>query len=144
VAKFADEVTAFVRKTPQRMEAVFKESVQRTVEYMQGPNMPVDTGFLRASIRGNPGRDPQQLTLPYERDPSGSYAYNAQQVNLAITGSTLTSGFIVVYLANYARAQEYGSNGRAGRRFVGLAVQRWPQIVREAAADLEKRIMTNG
>lgn len=140
MGKFSEQVSKKVREVPARMEAVWKESVQRTIEYAQGPNMPVDTGFLKASIRGASGTAPPLMTLDMVRDPHGVYTYDAQQVNLAILGTTMKEGFVVIYLADYARAQEYGSNGRAGRRFVGLAVQRWPQIVSEVSKELEARL----
>ena len=141
MGSFSDTVSKFVKATPDRMLAAWRESVQRTIDYAQGPNMPVDTGFLRASIRGAPGVTAPPFTLDMVRDPQGTYYYDAQSVSLALARATLATGFVIIYLADYARAQEYGANGRPGRRFVGLAVQRWPQIVSEVSKDLEGRVV---
>jgi hypothetical protein len=139
--RFAAQVEAWVKRTKARQEAVFREAAQRTIEIMQTPvalggNLPVDTGFLRASLMAVPGG----RGLPPLRDrPEGQHTYDAGQVSLVIAQTPIETGVSAVYVASYARFQEYGSRGRAGRRFVGLAAQQWPRIVQEVVRDAKAR-----
>lgn len=141
--RFAAQVEAWAKKTKARQEAVFREAAQRTIEIMQTPvamggNLPVDTGFLRASLMAIPRGRP----LPLLRDKpegDGQHSYDAGQISLVIAQTPIETGVTAVYVANYARFQEYGSRGRAGRRFVGLAAQQWPRIVREVVRDAKAR-----
>ncbi len=139
---FSAAVSAFVKETKARQEAVFKESVQRVVEVMQTPvakggNMPIDTGFLRASLLAVIGDQ-----LPVTRDApaaGGRFEYTGDQVNLVIATADLNDTITVAYTANYARHVEYGARGRPGRRFVFLAAQQWPRIVEEVAREAQAR-----
>lgn len=142
MGSFSDQVNAFAKATPERMTAVWRDAVQRTVSSMQqtvgaGGNLPVDTGFLRNSIAANKGTAP---TAPLTRNPGGSFSYEASDINLTILSSTPQDGLSVVYTAEYAIYVEFGARGRAPRRFVGLAAQRWPEFVRRANNALENRI----
>lgn len=136
---FAASVDAWVQATKERAEVVFKESAQRVVSEMQTPvgaggNMPVDTGYLRASLTASTSSMP---TLREGAAPSEGqkYTYDGGQIALVIAGADLGQTVYVGYVANYARHQEYGSNGRAGRGFVRLAAARWGQIVAEVTAE---------
>ncbi len=137
---FSAQVDAWVGKTKARMEAVHKESVQRTIEVMQTPvgaggNMPVDTGFLRASLMARVGIP----ALPTRENPGAKVSYDPGQVTLVIAGAKLSDPINAVYTANYARHVEYGARGRAGRRFVALAAQQWPRIVSEVVTEAKAR-----
>jgi hypothetical protein len=88
--RFTADITGWVGQTQGRMEAVYRESVQRTITIMQTPvieggNLPTKTGFMRFSLAANIG-----TALPPLRDrPSdtASYAYDGGQVNLVIAGA---------------------------------------------------------
>lgn len=135
---FGAKVTAWVRKTKARQEAVFRTSVERFVEAMQTPvgrggNMPVDTGFLRSSLVANLSGD-----IPLKRErPSdeASYSPSTGEVVLVIENATLKDTITLAYTASYARFAEYGARGRAGRRFMTLAAQRWNEIVNQTCRE---------
>jgi hypothetical protein len=138
---FSAQVSAWVAEKKERRDAVYRESAQRVVEIMQEPvgaggNLPVDTGFLRASLVANIGTEtPALVGRPSD---TGSYSYDAGQVNLVIAGAHADDIITVAYGANYARFQEYGVHGREGRRFVALAAQQWPRVVNEVCAEAQK------
>ena len=124
------------------MRAVRAEAAQRVVEIMQTPvakggNMPVDTGFMRASLQGQIGMG---LFGPMSK-PKGvdKFDYDAGPVNLVIAGSKLTDTITVAFTANYAIHQEYGARGRPGRAFVRLASQQWGRVVQEVSAEAQTR-----
>lgn len=130
--KFTASVNAWVTKSKKRMLVVFQQSVQDVTDIMQTPvklggNMPVDTGFLRASLRGSIGAP---TTGYLQKDPKQQhYTLVSSQYTLTINGAKIGDTVYLVYLANYAWFQEYGSQGRAGRGFVRLAAQQWQDIV---------------
>jgi hypothetical protein len=102
-------------------------------------NLPVDTGFLRASLVATVGK--ANFTLrdrPVQRRRR-TYQYDDSEVVFAISDAKLNDPIEAVYTARYARVVEYGSRGRAGRRFVALAAQQWPRIVAEVVAEAKAR-----
>ena len=131
-----------MKETKARQEAVFKESAQRVVEVMQTPvsqggNLPVDTGFLRASLTGILGGG-----LPIARDNptgGGSFSYTGEQINLVIASADIGDTITVAYVARYAVHVEYGAQGRPARRFVALAAQQWPSIVQDVTLEAKAR-----
>lgn len=138
---FTAQVSKWVNESRARQNAVLRESAKRTVNMMQlpiakGGNMPVDTGFLRGSLQAS-FSGPQ----PAIKDNPGVLAtgnYN----NVILTIANLQAGgpsLWITYTAKYAPYQEYGANGRPGRRFVGLAAMRWKQTVRTVSMELQKR-----
>lgn len=139
---FAAQVSDWVRQTEQRMEAVFRESAQRVISDMQTPvaaggNMPVDTGFLRASLQvGTDGPAPMTRGRPAE---GGSYIYSPTAAALAIGGAEIGQTIFASYTANYAGFVHYGRAGKPGRQWVTMAAQRWPQIVAAVAGELQSR-----
>lgn len=152
---FSAKVNSWVAETKARMLAVRNESIQRLVERMQTPvakggNMPVDTGFLRSSIAFSTG---QPVTTVREHPnpkaaPGSMDRFDAGELTTVLLGSKLGAPIYAVYTAVYARRQEYGFVGKdslgrtfnqAGRRFVGLAAQQWPQIVKEVATEATTR-----
>lgn len=127
---FAADINKFAKVVAKRQRFVFTKSAAALFDTMQTPvkkggNMPVDTGFLRASFRvtinapstDDPGR--RVLDQKY-KPPAYRAIINRAKPQDAIYGT---------YLAPYAIYQEYGANGNPPRRFVGLAVAQWPQIV---------------
>ncbi|MBP8062389.1 MAG: hypothetical protein KAY29_00825 [Brevundimonas sp.] len=139
---FAASVGDWVAATQQRMDAVRKESAQRVVEIMQTPvakggNMPVKTGFLRASLQGAIGQG--AFTGRVNPNPEGAFGYDAAPISLIIAGAKPSDAITLSYVAVYAAAANYGSRGRAGRQFVGLAAQQWQRVVSEVAAEAQQR-----
>lgn len=186
---FEATVSAWVRETKERVQAVRDESTQRVIAVMQEPgpsratvrsavatgaglgrvkkngargvsrrafgpisnpggagNLPVDTGFLRASLLVGPAPLNAPLTTP-PKDGS-SATWDPATVSLALTNVELSDVIEARYTAAYARRIEYGFTGtdslgrtysQPGRRFVALAAQQWPQIVDAVAAEAKSR-----
>lgn len=145
-ARFASKVDEWVMATQQRVTAVLRESARRVIEEMQRPvneggNMPIDTGFLRASlvvvVNGNP-------PIANRISDGRRYAYNASTIVLEIAKFNAGDRMVAAYTANYARHLEYGSQGRAGRGFTRLASQQWGRIVQEVTAEAKARVPARG
>ena len=141
-SSFSAQVSAWVAETKGRAKAVRDESAQRVIEVMQTPvgaggNLPVDTGFMRASLLATTGE--VNFVARGRPDGGGRYAYDGGHVSLVIAGADLNDTITAVYTANYARHVEYGARGRPGRRFVALAAQQWARIVSEVAAEAQSR-----
>lgn len=133
---FTAEVDAWISESEEALEAVFKESVKRVSDVMQKPlakggNMPVDTGLLRNSYDVT-------INAPSTKTVSQGQASTATGTNyaLVINGAKLGDTIFGIYTADYASYVNFGSNGRQGRQFVGLAAQQWPQIVNGVVRDL--------
>lgn len=130
---FSATVDAWVAKSKKRMEVVFKQSVQDVVGIMQKPvggggNMPVDTGFLRASLEAKIGAAPTGYKVK-TRFIHGAYRLNDAQYTLTINRAALGDTIFAVYLASYAWYVENGSQGRSARGFVRLAALQWRSVV---------------
>jgi hypothetical protein len=132
---FSAAIDAWVRETQARETAVFRDAAQSVVLEMltpitEGGNMPVRTGYLRASGRAStealPRIDP--AAKPPEDATPNSFAADVGQFSLVIAGASLDQTIYFGFTAAYAQAQENK------RRFVGLAAQRWPTIVAESTA----------
>lgn len=142
-SSFSAQVSAWVAATQQRSTAVFRESAERVIEQMQTPvaaggNMPVDTGFLRASLQASTSQ-PQPINPGAAPAEGSTHTYSAGVASLVITGAELGQTVFATYTAAYAAEQEYGARGREGRGFVRLAAQQWPQIVSRVSAELQSR-----
>lgn len=138
-------ISARVAAIKAAREAVFKESAQRLVAVMQTPGpsvanpdggrggaLPIDTGFLRASLQAVIGGSaPAARERPAE---DRTYTYDAGEVNLIIATADIEDTITVAYTANYAKFANYRY------QFVGLAVQRWPGIVGEVEREVKARL----
>jgi len=138
---FAAQVDDWVKSTERRLTAVFRESTERVIEEMQKPvggggNMPVDTGFLRASLMASTAAMPP-MTRP---NPGAPAAYDGGQVSLTIAGADVGDTIYAGYTANYAAYVNYGANGRPPRQFVGLAAQKWQSIVAAVVSEAKARV----
>lgn len=109
-------------KTAERTEAVVKASAQGVIDEAQRPvakggNMPVDTGFLRNSLRSS---------------VSGQ-AVGAGAESYVLAAASMSAGDVARFewSAEYAAPVEYGARGRAGRFFVRNAAAQWQRIVTE-------------
>ncbi len=147
--RFAAEIDEWVLATQQRLTAVLRESTKRVIAEMQregpskknpagdGGNMPIDTGFLRASLVVVINGDPP----PARRMSDGQkHLYNASAITLEIAKFNAGDRLVAAYTASYARAVEYGAEGREGRGFSRLAAQRWKPIVAEVTAEAKARV----
>lgn len=142
MGSFSAQVDEWVRGTKERTEAVFKESAQRVVGIIQTPgpsvanpsggaggNMPIATGFLRASLQGSLNGG-----LPALRDnPGGAHAYDGGQINLVIAAAKIGDVITFGYGANYARPME------ERYAFVRLGAQRWPTVVNDVVNEAKRR-----
>lgn len=135
---FNAAVDLWVQQTEERMNAIFKSSAQEVIRIMQAPvaeggNMPVDTGFLRASLQVtvNGAPVPAIRPNPNPNAPKGSLDnYTATVASLAIAGAEIGDSVVASYSANYAPMIEYGTSKSAPRGFVRLAAAQWQEIVR--------------
>ena len=136
MANFSAQVSAWVRETEERLEAVFKASAQelfsiaQTTRY-EGGNLPIDTGFLRNSFVAG---------LNGSTSLSGPDSYV-----IAIASAEIGDSVIGGWTAEYARRMEYGfvgqdSLGRTynqrGFGFVRGAAMQWQEIVNRNASRL--------
>lgn len=140
-SNFAASVDDWVRETEARLTAVMRESTQEVIADMQTPvgaggRMPVDTGFLRASLVVAVNQEPVSATRA-NPNPQGSFNYTESVVSLAIAGAEIGDVITASYSAVYARAIEYGSEGRAPRGFVRGAAAQWQAIVARVVARLK-------
>ena len=148
VDTFVVQVDEWVLKTKQRTEAVIKASAQDVIELMQTPvkrggNMPIDTGFLRASLRVNlTGPVPMANANPYV-EANSAPEYNGAVAVAAIAGLDVGKTLWATYGAEYAAHVNYGVNGRVGRQFVGLAAQKWGSIVHKNVVALKATVASN-
>lgn len=151
VQTFAAQVEAWVRSVPERALAVRNEAAQRTVDIMQAPvggggSMPIDTGFLRASLRGFVGN---VYGMPAIKPDRVSVTYSEGAVAMVIANAGIDDTLSFIYLAAYAKRVNYGFVGQdslgrqynqAGRHFVDKAAQQWPRIVSEVVRELKGRL----
>lgn len=120
-SRFAAQVSDQVRMVQRRMEAVMKSSTLDVIERTQidvedGGNMPVVTGFLRAS--GQASFDGMPSGLPREGDQ-----WDVEDVILEIERMEIGKTFYFGWTANYAIYMEDRYS------FLYLATQKWQSIV---------------
>lgn len=140
--QFAADIERWAEATEAKLRAVFRMSAQDVIEVMQevGPSktnpastgtgrMPVDTGFLRASLKVQLNADPPPANVA-NPNPDGRFSFNPAAATLVINqaeiGDRITAGFT----ANYARAVDLGTSKFPGYHFVEYASGQWQQIVR--------------
>lgn len=129
------EMDAWVRQTEQRMLAVAKESTQRTISKAQS-RAPIDTGFLRASVRISTESMPQIIG----RGAAGqTYNYNSGEVTAVLAGAQLGQTLFVGWSAAYAIYIEHGHSKQAPTGFVGISVLEWPATVAQVTQELKSR-----
>lgn len=131
---FKAQVSDWVKASEARLTAVFRASVQSLVHEVQktkaeGGHMPVDTGFLRASLLASKTAMPS-LKTDAKPEKDQSYPNDASSVELTIAGASPGRPFYLGFTANYALHQEY-VNG-----FVRLTAQRWQEIVDKSIQDI--------
>nr|DAQ80072.1 MAG TPA: hypothetical protein [Caudoviricetes sp.] len=102
-------------------------------------NVPVDTGFLRASLVVGIGTLSLPTTSPPE-NATGPFDWDEGQVNLVLRGAKMSDPIEARYTAVYSRVAEYGGGSRRPRRFVALASQQWGAIVDQACQEAQRRV----
>jgi hypothetical protein len=130
--KFSAQVADWVAKTKALQLAIFRESAQRIVNIAQEPvaaggNMPVQTGYLRATGRASIGEANWSVT--YKPDGQEKFGYSEAQAVLTIAKASLDDVIFFVWTANYAPYVE------AKRGFVRLAAQQWQSVVNQVARE---------
>ena len=137
---FSEQIKNWRNKTTQRMELVFQESIQELGKqankpWFKGGNNRLDTGFminsLAAAINEVP-RGPSERPIGYSQKQWDNTAF-LLVVNRAKIGDRVTIG----YTANYAIYME------ARYKFLRLAAQDWPQIVKRVTRRVDKRVSEN-
>lgn len=140
---FSAQLNAWAKKSTDRMTAIFQESAQRVIEQAQTPGpsvanpgtaaggrMPIDTGFLRASMAvsfdGMPGG-------PSRGDPKSAYSYDNSEVTLVLArfkaGMTIYGGWTA----------EYAPFAEERYAFMRGAAQNWQSIVTTVTQEAQER-----
>lgn len=129
---WAAEIGGWTVRTRTRLKAVWQESIVLLVDIMQTPrlsggNMPMRTGFLRASLAAGVGGIPPATR---EGAANGFYGWDRSVTVGVIRALEAGERIVIGYTAHYAVYVElrYG--------FQRLAVQEWPYIVNEIRADM--------
>lgn len=132
---FEAQVGEWARKVEGAFDLLFKEAAQELVSELN-TLVPVDTGFLRNSLRAST-TDMPLLTL---ENPGGPGVDGMAEIVLVIAGAEAGDVLYLGYTANYAAHVHYGANGRPGRPWVSMVAQRWEQIVATKAAEVRSRL----
>ncbi len=156
MASFSATVSDWVTAEKARQTAVFRASVQEFVSQAQvtvpaGGNMPISTGFLRASILISREGPPISRA---DGQPEAGKAYPENgQVALVIAGAEIGETIYGAWSAAYAKRMEYGFVGtdslgrqynQVGFGFVAKAAQKWPEIVAEQSATAQSYVHGSG
>lgn len=149
-ATFSSQVSKWVNQTKRRTEGVFKASAQEVINIAQTPvgdggNMPIDTGFLRASLRtGLNGNIPTGETT--DGDAAEAKKGNVATIlaiGFAKLGDTISGGWTAEYAAavhnGISADEETGRKSRDGKLWLDLAAQQWPAIVARMSRKAEAK-----
>lgn len=150
---FTAQIDEWVGAQEKLLQQIFIAAALRVIEEMQrvgpskknpggaGGHMPVDTGFLRASLVATLNTPSSAVTVPSENVTA--VTANVGQVEMIVLAAKLGDSIYAVYTAAYARRMEYGFVGtdalgrefnQSGYGFVRLAAEQWPNLVKEVVA----------
>lgn len=132
---FEAAVGEWARKVEGAFDVVFKEAAQEIVSELN-TLVPIDTGFLRASLRAST----TDMPLLTRENPGGPVPDDMAEIVLVIAGAEAGDVLYLGYTANYAAHVHYGANGRPGRPWVSMVAQRWEAIVATKAAEVRSRL----
>ena len=132
---FEAAVGEWARKVEGAFDVVFKEAAQEIVSELN-TLVPIDTGFLRASLRAST----TDMPLLTRENPGGPVPDDMAEIVLVIAGAEAGDVLYLGYTANYAAHVHYGANGRPGRPWVSMVAQRWESIVAMKAAEVRSRL----
>ena len=138
---FADQLSAWAKATEKRTEAVYRRSVELLAEEMtrtkaNGGRVPVDTGALYRSLVASKNDMPKISSAI----PAGS---NVGSVTATLKlNQPVWLGYIMVYArrinSGFVGADKLGRvYNQAGNYFVEGAIAAWPQLVAQAAKEVE-------
>jgi len=128
---FDKQIADRLARYRQENMAIARESVQRVISEAQKPvgaggNMPINTGFLRASFRSSIGASiGGPISAPPRTGPVTQRRFDYETANFlaSLIGWDFKDRLRVGWTANYARYVE----GKTA--FMRLAIQNWPRIV---------------
>lgn len=142
---FAASVGDWCNDVREASEAIFQESAQELVRELDQlisqliySNPATDrqrTGFLRASLVASNSAMPA-LT---RENPGATVAADYGDVLLTINGTELGEPLFLGYTASYGAFVHYGTSKMAGRPWVTMVAQRWPEIVARKEAEVRSR-----
>jgi hypothetical protein len=143
-SEFAAQVEDWCKNSEVLLTAVFHESAQRVTDAMTlarglGGNLPVDTGYLRASIQASKSAPPP-INPTSKGNAGASYAFNAGPISMVINDAKLGETIYICATASYAYFVEVGAGGRPPALFVAQAAQQWPQIVAQVQTELKGKL----
>lgn len=146
MGSFSADVGAWVRKSQNRMDAVFRLATQNL--FLQATGLtPVDTGFAKASfvvsLNNFNIRSTNNPTVAATRGAAGSilYEYNEHEIELSIASAVAGRDTIYgAWGANYIVHIEYGANGREGVGMARLSAQNWQNHVDDAVRQAKARV----
>jgi hypothetical protein len=141
MAAFAEMIGKWASETEARTQAVYRRSVELLAEEMaktkpQGGRVPFESGNLARSLVASTQGMPKTSTTP----TAGA------TVGVVIATLKLDQPIWLGYQAIYARRQNYGFVGadklgrvfnQAGSHFLEGAIDAWPQIVAQAAKEIQ-------
>lgn len=135
-SSFTAQLSAWARKSEDRMRAIVQESAQRVFEQAntpiaQGGNLPVDTGFLRASFAVDFDGMPSG---PSENPGRQTFVADSAGIAMKLVGFEPGDTIYAGWTANYAIYME------VRYAFQRRAAQNWPTIVRNVTAEAKSRI----
>ncbi|MGH2342567.1 hypothetical protein ACRC7T_13915 [Segnochrobactraceae bacterium EtOH-i3] len=138
---FADACSAWARESKARMTGVFRQSAQTVyTEIQKSAKLPKVTGNLRRSLLVS------TAAMPLQAEPKVEFKEEIPDRPLAIATATLDDTIFVGLQANYAHRVNYGFVGvdsigrkydQKGAHFIEDVIDRWPEIVKSAAAKVE-------
>ena len=135
---FKEEILEFKGRTRRKLDNIYRDSMKDLVEQAQKPqaaggNMPVETGFLRSSIRASLTSMPTPVRGAVSEE---GFRYNYIKGRIDAIIDKAKFGIDTVYIgwtAAYARRQE----NQFG--FMRLASQNWRQIVSRNSGKLKDK-----
>lgn len=133
------DVDEIILKSKKRMNAVMRESLQRTIDIAQTPTakggrMRVDTGFLRASGQSSLNGLPTGPTMKPKDAVANQFSPDAENVTVTLSQMKFGSTFFFGWTANYAKYRE------AYDAFLYGAIERWQHTVNDVVEEVRKRM----
>ena len=138
---FSDQLNGFSKGSVERLTAIYRRSFVLLGDEMaktkpDGGRVPFKDGHLARSIQASTEAMPKTAPAPFPGSNVGVVAATLRLDQTAWIG----------YQAIYARRQNYGYVGadklgrvfnQQGSYFLEYAIEKWPQIVAQAAKEME-------
>ncbi|MBU1306333.1 MAG: HK97 gp10 family phage protein [Alphaproteobacteria bacterium] len=133
---FETDIAEWARKVQGAELLIFQESAQELVSQLTSL-VPVDTGFLRSSLRASTMAMP---VMSLENPEAGTFNLDAGEISLVIAGAEVGDIIYLGYTASYGAYVHAGANGRPGRPWVSMVAQRWSAIVDRVSVRVKSRL----